>query len=209
MKRIVILGLLLMPANLISAQTNAVTETGEEVVLYEDGTWKYVNGDATSETEIKINEKKFIKDKNSTFVVKSKKVNVGIWINPKDWNFSKSASNEDAEFQFQKKGEDLYAMLIAEKLQIPIETLKNIAVQNAKNVSTDIRVVNEEYRNVNGMKVLMMQMAGTIQGMRVSYIGYYYSNENGTIQLLTYTGENLLKDYQADIEVFLNGLAEM
>ena len=209
MKRTIALGLLLMSTTLVTAQINAVTESGEEVFLYDNGTWKYTNEKDDAEGEIKLNDKPFTKDKNSTFVVKSKKTNIGIWINPKDWSFTKSASNEDAEFQFQKKGEDLYAMLIAEKLEIPLEALKNIAIQNAKTVATDIKVVSEEYRNVNGIKVLMMQMAGTIQGMKLVYCGYYYSNDTGTIQLLTYTGENLLKNYHDDIETFLNGLIEL
>lgn len=54
----------------------------------------------------------------------------------------------------------------------------------------------------------MMQMSGTIRGMRFTYYGYYYSNSNGTIQLLTYTGENLFPNYLNDIEEFLNGLVE-
>lgn len=209
MKSIITLGILIVSINSIQAQINAVTDTGEEVVLYDDGTWKYANEGTPSASKIKTNEKIFTKDKNSSFIVKSTKVDIGIWINPKDWTFTKGISNEDAEFQFQKKGEDLYGMLIAEKLQIPIETLKNIALQNAKNASSDIKVVSEEYRTVNGIKVLMMQMAGTIQGLKVAYIGYYYSNESGTIQLLTNTGENLLKDYRDDIDVFLNGLVKL
>ena len=76
-------------------------------------------------------------------------------------------------------------------------------------MKVNIKVVSEEYRNVNGIKVLMMQMAGTIQGMKIVYCGYYYSNDTGTIQLLTYTGENLLKSYHNDIETFLNGLVKL
>lgn len=209
MKRLFAIALVLFYHSYLNAQTKAVTDTGEEVLLYDDGTWKYTNEKIADETEIKVNDKSFTKDDKSSFVVKSSKVDIGIWINPKDWNFSKNSSNEDAEFQFQKKGEDLYGMLIAEKLQIPITTLRDVAIQNARNVSTDMKVIHEEYRNVNGIKVLMMQMAGTIQGMRISYLGYYYSNESGTIQLLTYTGESLLNNYKKDIEIFLNGLVAL
>lgn len=209
MKRFFAIGLVLYSYSYLNAQVKAVTDTGDEVLLYDDGTWKYTNEQVAEETEIKVNDKNFTKDDKSSFVVKSSKVDIGIWINPKDWNFSKNSSNEDAEFQFQKKGEDLYGMLIAEKLQIPIATLRDVALQNAKKVSTDMMVVQEEYRNVNGIKVLMMQMAGTIQGMRISYLGYYYSNESGTIQLLTYTGESLFNNYRRDIEIFLNGLVTL
>lgn len=100
-------------------------------------------------------------------------------------------------------------MLISEKLQVPIETLKAIAIKNAKSAASDIRVIKEEYRNVNGIQVLTMQMTGTIQGVRFTYYGYYYSNLNGTIQLVTYSGENLFNDYLADIELFINGFVEI
>ena len=210
MKKTILTGLILIFAQLLNAQISAVTETGEEVILYEDGTWKFLN-DSNSildDTIIAINKKEFIKDKNSTFLVKSKKLNIGIWINPKNWNFTKGTENDASEFKFQRKGGDLYGMLIAEKTQISIESLKNIAVSNAKNASPDIKVLKEEYRNVNGIQVLLLQMSGTIQGFRFTYYGYYYSNANGTIQLLTYSGENLFPQFQNEMEEFLNGLVE-
>lgn len=191
------------------AQTKAVTEKGDEVILYSDGTWKYTNDSTIKETEIKTNDHPFIKDKKSTFLVKSNKVNVGIWIDPKAWTFSKNSDNEDAEFQFQKKDEDLYALLISEKMEIPVENLKSIAFDNAKSAAPDIKIINEEYRTVNGIKVLMLQMAGTIQGMRFTYYGYYYSSKNGTIQFLAYTGESLFEQYKESIENLLNGLVEI
>jgi hypothetical protein len=210
MKKTILTGLILIFAQLLNAQISAVTETGEEVILYEDGTWKFLN-DSNSildDTIIAINKKEFIKDKNSTFLVKSKKLNIGIWINPKNWSFTKGTENDASEFKFQRKGGDLYGMLIAEKTQISIESLKNIAINNAKSVSPDIKVIKEEYRNVNGIQVLLLQMSGTIQGFRFTYYGYYYSNANGTIQLLTYSGENLFPQFLGDMEEFLNGLVE-
>ena len=44
---------------------------------------------------------------------------MGIWLNPKKWNFQKADNNDAAEFDFELKGEDLYAMLISEKMEIP------------------------------------------------------------------------------------------
>lgn len=209
MRLVIFIGFVLMSAQLINAQINAVTETGDEVVLYENGTWKYLKDSHMEASEISVNDMEFSKGLKSTFLVKSKNLNVGIWIDPKAWGFVKGTENDAYEYQFEKKGDELYALLISEKMQIPIETLKEIAVENAKSVAPDIEVVKEEYRKVNGKQVLMMQMSGTIQGVRFTYYGYYFSNSNGTIQLLTYTGENLLDDYLKDIELFLNGLVEL
>jgi len=209
MKKAVLTGLILFTVQLINAQIKAVTETGDEVILHEDGTWKYINDSIIENSVIPVNDKEFLKGKKSTFLVKSKKLNVGIWINPQNWNFTKGTDKDAFEFQFQKKGDDLYAMLISEKMQIPIETLKGIAIENAKRAAPDTKVIKEEYRKVNGIQVLMMQMSGTMHGMRFTYYGYYYSNSNGTIQLLTYTGENLFNNYLNDIEEFLNGFVEI
>lgn len=191
------------------AQINAITSTGEEVVLYDDGTWKYLNDSLDKIEEIPVNSALFLKSEEATFLVRSKRTNVGIWINPKHWSFKKGEEGEPAEFQFQRKGDDLYGMLIAEKISIPIESLKGIAINNARSVAPDIRVIREEYRTVNGLELLMMQMAGTIQGTKFIYHGYYYSSPSGTVQLLTYTGENLFQQYEERIEDFLNGFVEV
>ena len=49
-----------------------------------------------------------------------------------------------------------------------------------------------------------MQMDGTIQGIKFSYFGYYYSDKSGSTQLLVYTASNLADKYKIEIENFLN-----
>lgn len=100
-------------------------------------------------------------------------------------------------------------MLISEKIQIPITELKDIAIENAKSVSSDLKLIKQEYRKVNNIEVLLLQMSAEIKGIKFMYYGYYYSNENGTIQLLTYTSEKLFSGFINEIELFLNGLVEL
>ena len=188
------------------AQQQAVTDSGEEVMLYDDGTWEYLNKADIIEKEIPTNPKKFEKSQEATFLLKSNKTDVGVYLNPKKWSFKKAVNNPEAEYEFQLKGEDLYGMIITEKVEIPIKTLRGIAVDNGKLVAPDLRVVKEEYREVNGLSVLLLQMEGTMQGIKFSYYGYYYSNANGTVQFITYTSQNLLKEYQSTCEKLLNGM---
>lgn len=209
MTRISLVLFLLALTNVMTAQIKAVTETGDEVWLYTDGTWKYVNEDISKFAVIQENPAKFEKDQGSTFLVKSTILNMGVWIKTSDWSFKKGEDGETAEYYFQRKGEDLYAMMISEKIPIPIDNLKTIALENAKKAAPDVKVEKEEYRNVNGIKVLMMKMSGTIQGIRFTYYGYYYSNDSGSLQFISYTGESLFKKYKTDIEKLLNGLVEL
>jgi hypothetical protein len=96
-------------------------------------------------------------------------------------------------------------MMITENIEVPLETLKTIALQNGKEASPDIKIVKEEYRTVNDKKILLLQMNGTVQGIKLSYYGYYYSNSKGTLQFLTYTSQSLFDNYFTEIEDFLNG----
>ncbi len=208
MKKMALVLIGLLTVSLLQAQIVAVTETGDEVILYDDGTWKYQNEDQLLENEIPMNKNKFEKDKASTFLLKSNKINVGIYLNPKKWSFTKSTDNPEAEYELQLKGEDLYGMLITEKVEIPLETLKTIAVENGKAAAPDLMIVKEEYRIVNGLKVLLLQMNGTMQGIKFSYYGYYFSNANGTLQFVTYTSQNLIDSFKPESEKLLNGLVE-
>ena len=194
---------------IVSAQISAITETGDAVVLYNDGTWTYVDGEALDAKEIPTNKKKFEKDKASTFLLKSNKVDLGFYLDPKKWTFTKAKSNEEAEYELQLKDADLYGMIITEKFEMPLETLRNLALENGRSVAPDLKIMTEEYRMVNGLKVLFLQMNGSTQGIKFSYFGYYFSSELGTVQFITYTSQNLLSTYEKDCEKLLSGLVPL
>jgi hypothetical protein len=100
---------------------------------------------------------------------------------------------------------DGYAMVISERLQVPLATLKAIAIKNARNVDPDMKVVSEENRRVNGVDVLCLQLTFTTQGIPFRYFGYYYAGKEGSIQVVTYTGASLFDEYRPDFEELLNG----
>jgi hypothetical protein len=208
MKKLFLIPVISLLCISVNAQKKAITETGEEVILFDDGTWEYENGEAQVETTIPTNSKVFEKNKTSSFLLKSKKLNVGVWLNPKKWSFQKATDNPVAEYQFQLRNSDLYGMIITEQVEVPLETLRAIAVENGKAAAPDLKIVKEEYRTVNGIKVLLLQMNGTTQGIKFSYYGYYYSNENGSVQFITYTSQKLIQTYFDECETLLNGLVE-
>lgn len=106
---------------------------------------------------------------------------------------------------FAHRNGDGYAMVIAERVEIPVDQLKRIALSNARDASTDARIVEEERRTVNGANVLMLRLEGTMHGIKFTFLGYYYGGPAGTVQVITYTGQNLFGEYRSDFEDFLNG----
>jgi hypothetical protein len=191
------------------AQTKAVTEVGDEVLLYPNGTWKYADGrtsTSASSDSVAINPTTFTKNKLATFLVKSTKTNVGFYLNPAEWVFEKGAATEAIEYRFKLKSTDLYAMAITEKIEIPIENMPEVVLANAQKKVTDAEMVKKEFRMVNGKKFLCMQYRGTVSGIKFVWMGYYYSSTAGTVQLVGATSENLFPNSYKSLENFLNGL---
>jgi hypothetical protein len=194
-----------LTATTILADQSAITDTGELVILKEDGTWEYSTKPLRS-SEISTNKRVFTKPTSSSFLVKSKKNKRGIWINPKIWSFKKATGDNAQEYMFQLKDEDLYAMVISEAIEIGTESLVEIALQNAKRAAPDAKIHNKEYRIVNGKKLIYLEITGTMQSINFKYHGYYYSDASGTTQLVTYTSTNLVEKYRSEITNFLNGM---
>jgi hypothetical protein len=189
--------------NFCSAQTKAVTETGDEVVLYNNYTWKY-SKDPTQKNIIKWNGAQFTKSKNATFLLKSTRTHTGFWLDPATWTFEKSKNNPAAEYEFHDRGSSLQGLVIPDATNIPYESFPEILITNAKEASPDFEVENMEYRMVNGIKVLYLQSTGTLSGIKFMFYGYYYSDSVSAIQFLTYGFYNNKDKDQKLAESLLN-----
>jgi hypothetical protein len=208
MNKIILFLLLLLSFNISKAQISALTDDGKQVFLYSDGTWKYASPTVVNSPDsIKINPVKFSKSPTATFMVKSNVVNVGVFIDPAKWTFASHHDNEVLlEYRFTLKSGNGGAMLESEKTPVNLVNMKDIALMNAQKAAVDAKIESEEYRIVNNNKILFLTMSGTIKGIKFRYMGYYFSNERGTIQLLSYTTEAMYKDARRELETFLNGL---
>jgi hypothetical protein len=189
-------------------QIPAMTNKGAAVVLNNDGTWAYAdkaNSEKISSTDSILNLLAS-NNSNSIFLLKSEKANVAIKVNTEKWKYKKTNGDEASEYTFDLKQKDAYAYLITERIEMSLKTLKKLAFENAQDAAPDIKITDEEYKKVNGVQVLFLKMEGTVETLKFSYLGYYYSSKKGTIQFLTATTQNLLKENQSDMEELLNGM---
>lgn len=211
MKRLIFFSCCLLLALNATAQTKAITDNGKEVLLFENGTWKYLDDSAVAKVDsIVVNPQKFSKSPDANFLVKSKVFNVGININPSKWAFVANKNEEKPrEYQFTFKPNDAYAMLITEDIGVDLDQLRSLALLNAKKASADMKEVFSEYRMVNGNKVLCLELRGTVHGLKFVYLGYYFSNENGTAQLISWTFQKNYAQLKKELATFLNGLTEL
>ncbi|MDH5434373.1 MAG: hypothetical protein OEY19_10550 [Gammaproteobacteria bacterium] len=197
--------LLILMSSMAYGNQKAITDTGDKVILYSDGTWEYEEKADHKKGNSKSNSRSYRKSPDSTFLVKSTENNAGFWLDTDLWEYEKATTNDDAEYEFKLKGEFLWAIAINETNQMSVEKLVDIAFDNAKSVAPDVKVVQKEYRTVNGSTVIYMEMVGTIEGTAFKYFGYYHSDESGTTQFLAFTDTEGSEFYQEEINDLLNG----
>ncbi len=188
------------------AQKKAITDNGDEVILYDNGTWKYTKEFIDTANFIKTNPVAFYKPKNANFLLKSTHAHVGFWIDTKKWTFGKATSNKSAEYELQNKNETMQVEVITEKIALPLTTLRKIAIKNAKAAAPDWHIVKEEYRTVNGLKVLFIQSEGTISDIHFIFYSYYYTDASSSTQFLVLGSKDANNFSKEDAENLLNGI---
>jgi hypothetical protein len=206
MKTILFISLLKTTCSISVAQQTATTKDGKTVVLNEDGTWKY---DETRSASIEFNDSlltKYNKPLSAKTLLKSQRTDHAVWYNALKWSTVDAKPTEATEYLFKLKDRDGYCITVVEKIEVPVENFREIILKSLRmRGAEEIEIVKEEYRMVNGKRVLHMQFDARSKGITFTYTGYYYSNDTGTTQLLCYTGKNLFKDYKQDFENMLNG----
>lgn len=176
------------------AQEVATTASGKQITVFPDGTWKALPVSPATATSRPVG------------AISKLEVNRGrsaVYYDPNKWKLQNE--EEGGRSKFQHADGDGYAIVIAERVGMSIDVLKNIALQNAQAVAPDAIIVSEEPRKVNGADLVMLHLEGTMSGIPFTYLGYYYTGEHGTIQVITFTGRNLFAEFRSDFEEFLNG----
>ena len=183
------------------APVKVTTPSGDEVILNSDGTWEY----AANLKKRTVNNTKFVIPAASKDFVKGNDISYQVFYDKAKWVILEKNISEIAEFSFQHSDDNAYAMIVAENEAIPLDDLRNIVLDNIKAVAKNVKIINEEERTVNGSKVIMLNVKAIIQGMDFVYHYYIYSGEGASIQVVSFTSEDLYLEHKTDMENLLNG----
>lgn len=212
MKKIA-LTILILTCSFLSSQIKALTEDGREVVLMENKTWRFVNEtDEKTWDVIKTDDTLLTKSNDATFLMKSKKVDAGIFINPKKWKTVKMSVLPTAEYTFQSLTNPntmILGCLMSENA--PIQTLKNlrdVMLSSIQSKADYFKLNKSEYRTVNGNKVLYIDYSLNTSGMDFHYIGNYYLTEDGYCNVVVFSYEKDFAKNQSEMLNFINGLVK-
>lgn len=199
----------------LNGQETAITSKGDTVLLYSDGTWNYLNGDLLEDAEgqqeildmeIPYHQSHYKTPASAQDSITGKNKSFAIHFNSNLWEqIPAKEINESAEVVLKYKPGFAWLMVIYEEPEIELKHLVQIALDNAKSVATEMQIDEVEYRTVNDSTLIFMQLSGEINGMKVTYYSYYYSNPFGSVQVITFTGQKQFPEYKADMQDLLNG----
>ena len=129
---------------------------------------------------------------------------IAIHYDPSEWTESTPATSDITKQYFHSSGE-LYVAVIAERVAIPVEAMLRIALDNARDVAPDVSATRRGSRLVNGTEVLFQEYQGTVDGISIAYLGHFYSDSNGTVQILGWTTSNLIEAHRDTVAQFVAG----
>lgn len=201
----------------VYSQTKAITELGDTIYVYNNGTWSFELLEETPVVEnfqipqIKLDidtvDTKYLIPRNSKKEVKNRKGLFSIKYNDQIWKRIPVATlNEEAEFAFEHKESDLWCVLISEDTPIQVANLFLIAKSNMeKTIEAEAEIVKLEVKNVNGTEILNGVLKARYTGINFIFDSYYFSNDKGSVQFTIWTSETLWSKYKDDIDNLHNG----
>lgn len=194
-----------------TAQIKAVTEDGKEVILLDNKTWRFLNesDEKTLET-ITSNETPLEKDKNSTFLFRSKKIDAGLYINPKIWKTTDIFKAPYLEYTFiTNENQQVVGMFTAENIEIAtLKNLKDLQISLIEKRADYFKLKESEYRTVNGLKVLYLRYIANTKGMDFEFEGYFYLTSEGYCAVVAYSTQKYFEQLKPKMDIFINGLVK-
>jgi hypothetical protein len=202
MKNFFLLVIALVFAFQARAQVTAITEEGRGVLLFSNGTWRYLNDSVRVST---LDLPHYTVPGKSKSLVKGKESRYKLWYNKEKWNLLPDTVYKNSEYALEFKDGELIAMMITERVQVPLTTIKEAAIESFKKDGSECRIAEEQKIMVNGTEGLLLKIDALVDGMPVSYLNAYFSTREGTFQLITYTSYNLFDRHRNDMTELISG----
>lgn len=221
MKNKLVLLFLLISGSSIMAQEMAITASGDTIFVFNDGTWSYDRTPRDSEivtpetlnfakreVEIDSTSRVLLVNEATDKVIDKETDFFSIQYSSDIWNRVPPATiNPAASYTFSDEQQNVFAMVIAENVELGTENIFKFALENAeKNTGANPRVQSSEWVRVNGTDLIKAEYNIEMSGLKFVFNSLFYSSEKGTIQFMTWTFENIYQEKKAILDQLLAGL---
>jgi hypothetical protein len=120
-------------------------------------------------------------------------------------NWTPAAVDKPGIFTFKSPDGDLGIKILAERTEIPAANMKTFVLEGFKKFDAAARIAREGWRDVNGSRLLWLEIEATVSGAPVTFYSHCYNGPNATIQLIGYSGRSVMAQSRPLIEEFVAG----
>ncbi|HPJ69156.1 MAG TPA: tetratricopeptide repeat protein [Desulfobacteraceae bacterium] len=167
-----------------------------------------------------VSEKKFTKPKSSNLQVNFKDQSHRLWIDDQKWNVKKREITGATALELYNKlnqpieithtrGE-ISVFLDTKTPPVPLAELRNDMMNNlTTNLKLKDITLAEEFRNINGKKILSLNLTGrskTVKSGKIKIDVYLSYSNMGTNSLVLTAAEGVYNANKSDVDDLLNGL---
>ncbi len=128
-----------------------------------------------------------------------------IRFSPTEW-FEQPPDSTDITKQYVHVSGEVFVALIAERSQIPIDRMPELALQNMQREDSSAQITTSGYRTVNDVRVAFAEISASPNSIPATFLGHFYSDSAGTVQIIGWTTRNLFDEHKSTIEQFAAGL---
>jgi len=206
MLKYIILTLLISYCDYLSAQIIVSSENGAMVRLAPDGSWEEVKLQEPDRGKVRL----FMIPANATNIIEGYNKRFSIRYNEEKWYAYRStevlADGRNAMvLQFAHRDGDAIGVVTADSVTLSPKHVIYRSLQEIRQKSTAFNVAYGEVFNVNNHIIYMVIIQVTQKGIPITYYNYYYSDEVGSYELLTYCNQNAFDTFEDDFKDLLNG----
>lgn len=119
------------------------------------------------------------------------------------WSSRKSGNNT---FELTHVKTAAYVRVICGPSGASTDKLVDSALEQLRKADANLHVASREPKTVDGTAIVSLRVLAAPKGIPLTYWGYYYGGDAGTVQVLTYAGRASFERYEADLGELLDGL---
>jgi uncharacterized protein YgiM (DUF1202 family) len=117
-----------------------------------------------------------------------------------------TVEGEPNSFQLTNSTGDLSVKVVTSRLQVSLDKVPDLELASTQKTDPRARIIDRRFEKVNGVRMGSFQMLATVSGVEFWYYTRYYSDTNGTIEVIGYTASNPIQQVGPVFDKVLDGL---
>lgn len=128
--------------------------------------------------------------------------------NPNLWVVLAEPLNTNSEFSFEFSNGTAYAIIFHEDVSLPLDVIKGAALENARGIlGADVTLIREQdVTNKTILGIRIEYVVTTDDELSFYFINSIFSDEKGTVQLITWVLEGLMPSVKDEFIRFHEGV---